>query len=413
MIEIAAERGYGAVTVRRLTRVAGVSTRSFYENFGEKEECFLGTYEWLVRRAARRMVGSQKAGRDWRQRLHLGLRALARDLAADPEAARLLLVEVFAVGPSAQERMSRAEAIFEAVVKTSLAEAPEEAMPPPFASRAIIAGVTTVARGRLLAGQVEELPGIVDELVEWALSYACGAAASAEQRGRPAEPWVSRDFQRGLEEEEEYRHRQVQGDERALVLGAVAKLAANDGYAALAPSRICAAAGVSRKAFDTHFDGVEACFLAAVEQLSTEAISEAARESAGTESWAAGLYRAVAILCERIAHDRVLSRLAFVEGLPPGPDGMRHRKRLLVAVAERLRRSVPPEQNLSKLAAEASVGATWDAIHRQVAAGRAPRLPQQADRLTFLLLAPAIGGALATDTIRDGDERFGEPSRLA
>jgi AcrR family transcriptional regulator len=398
MIEIVAADGYGAVTVRKLTRLAGVSSRSFYANFEEKEQCFLSTYEQLVRRTARRMARSQRPGQDWRQHLHQALRALTHDLAAEPSAAQLLLVESFAVGPPALARMSHAEAILEAVVRASLVEAPAEEAPPPFVARAIVAGATRVARERLLAGRVEELPEVADELTEWALSYACGAAASGDRRGRPAEPPMPLEDAE-LELEAARRVEQVRGDERALVLAAAAKLAASEGYAALSPARIRAAAGVSRRAFDAHFDGVEDCYLAAVEQLGTEAIADAVQQGAAAESWPSGLHRAVAALCERVGRDPALSRLAFLEGQPPGSGSMRRHQRL-AALAQHLRATAPPQRRPSKLAAEASVGAAWDSIQRQVAAGRAARLPQQAERLTFLLLAPALGGTTATATIQ-------------
>jgi AcrR family transcriptional regulator len=344
MIEIAAERGYEAVTVRKLAEVAGVSTRSFYEHFGEKEECFLSTYEWLVRRLARRMVRSQEAGRHWRQSLRLGLGTLIHELAAEPKAARLLLVEALVVGPPAAGRIARAEAIFDAVVKADLSQAPAEEMSPPFAARAIVSGATRVARTRLLEGRVEELPELVDELTEWALSYRGGPDADLLGRAatpeRPARSEASRQPQlRG--ERERRRVERSPRDSRALILAAVAKLAADDGYEALSAPRIRATAGVSRKAFDAHFDGVLGCYLAAVEQLSTEALAEAEHEGARAATWPAGLNRAVAVLCERIGRDRAFARLVFVEGTPPGLDGVRLRERLVATAAERLRRSAP------------------------------------------------------------------------
>lgn len=409
MIELAGKNGYAAVTVRDLTRLAGVSTRSFYEHFGDKEECFLSTYEWLARRAARRMVGSQKAGQDWRQHLHLGLRRFVHDVAAEPKAAHLLLIEASAIGLPALARMSRTEAIFEAVLNTSLSQASEEEMPPPFAARTIVSGATRVARARLLAGHAEELPEVVDELTEWALSYAC-ADVSADCRGQsggPANPFYPAPNDR-WEGQGQVRSRR---DPRALVLAAVAKLVAKQGYEALSPPRIRAAAGVSRKAFDAHFEGVHDCYLAAIEELSTDAIAEALYAGANGQTWPAAVYRTVAVFCERIGHDRTFASLIFAEGVPPGPNGMRLRERLIAIVAQRLHSSAPPGRRPSKLAAEASIGAAWDAIHRQVGAGRTPRLSQQANRLTFLLLAPAIGGDLATNTIRAEDERISELSR--
>src|SRR4051812_40348248 len=53
MVKTVAERGYGAVTVRELARVAGVSTRTFYRHYPSKEECFLRVHQLIVRRVLR------------------------------------------------------------------------------------------------------------------------------------------------------------------------------------------------------------------------------------------------------------------------------------------------------------------------------------------------------------------------
>lgn len=90
MLEIAAERGYGAVTVRELTQLAGVSTHTFYEHFEDKEKCFLSTCDLAVRRAARRVFASRKRGRQWHEQMRLTFRALTRELAREPRSARLL-----------------------------------------------------------------------------------------------------------------------------------------------------------------------------------------------------------------------------------------------------------------------------------------------------------------------------------
>jgi AcrR family transcriptional regulator len=402
LIEIAGEDGYGAVTVRRLTQRAGVSTRSFYEHFDDKDGCFLNTYEWLVRNAARGMMGSQKAGRDWRQRLRLGLWRFTRDLAAEPKAAHLLLLDAFAVGPPALEPISHAEAIFDAVVNSSLARAPKEEMSPPFAARAIVSGVTRVARVRLLAGRIKELPAVADELMEWACSFACGAAEVADPFTGPLESELETVSELGpTGGRKDPTREQSRRGPRALVLAAVAKLAASEGYEALSPPRIRAAAGVSRKAFEAHFVGVHDCYLTAVEVLSTEAISVAEQEGARAKTWPTAFHRAVAVLCERIAQDRTFARLTFVGGVPPGPTGIRLRERLIAIAVEWLRRSIPSACRPSELAAEASVAAAYDAIKRQVAAGHISRPARQAEQLTFLLLAPSIGGPAAIAAVQD------------
>ena len=78
MVEIAGEYGYEAVTVRELARLAGVSTRAFYEGFRDKEECFLKTYELVVQRAAAEIYSAQNGERRWPKRLRRALAALGR-----------------------------------------------------------------------------------------------------------------------------------------------------------------------------------------------------------------------------------------------------------------------------------------------------------------------------------------------
>ena len=383
MIEIAAESGYDAVTVRKLTRLAHVSTGSFYKHFEDKEECFLSTYEQLVLAAARRMVSAQRAGQDWRERLRLGLRTLTEDVAAEPKAARLVLLEPFAVGPAASDRIARAQAISEAVVRASFNQGAGPIAIDSFLVSAIVAGATRVTRARLLAERVEALPELVDQLLEWACSLVGRFAEPPDPSpGLPADPDPDRETERSE------GSRSAAGDERTLALAATAKLAAQGGYGALSTLRIRATAGVSRKSFQANFTGAEDCFLEAVEQLSESALTEATADGVRAHNWATGVHRTVAGLCARLAEDEVLSKLAFVEILAPGLSGIRRRERLVGFAAEHLRRSAPPAHRPARLAAEASTAAAWDAIHRQVRGEQAAQLQAQAPALALLLLAP-------------------------
>src|ERR1700736_2707263 len=53
MVEIVATRGYRATTIKAVCALAGVSRQTFYDLFGSnKQACFLGAYDHVVRRAA-------------------------------------------------------------------------------------------------------------------------------------------------------------------------------------------------------------------------------------------------------------------------------------------------------------------------------------------------------------------------
>src|SRR5262245_39522638 len=94
-IQIAAAGGYEAVKVREIVRVAKVSTRSFYEHFDSKEECFARTYAAVANDARTGLIGAQMEGGDWRKRLRQILAAFAGAVESNPAAARLALFDTY------------------------------------------------------------------------------------------------------------------------------------------------------------------------------------------------------------------------------------------------------------------------------------------------------------------------------
>ena len=195
------------------------------------------------------------------------------------------------------------------------------------------------------------------------------------------------------------------GDERALILAATERLVGREGYATLTVPRIRAVAGVSRRSFDTHFEGVRVSFLATLGTLSDRTLATAAPFDFTADDWAAGVHRMIVDLCRRLAHDHAFAGLAFLEVFSPGSEAIHWRSEMIVKLAMRLRRGAPSAQRPSQFAAEASIGAMWGVIHHFVATGRAARLPLAAPVLSYLALAPALGGAATIDAIASGVDR--------
>ncbi len=399
MLEIAAERGYEAVTVRELTQLAGVSSHTFYEHFEGKEECFLSTCDAVVRGSAERVFAARKRGRDWHEQVRLTFRALTRELAHESKGARLVLVCAPAVGPTGLARMRRAGALLEQMAAQGFARAPDGVAVPPLIVKGIVAGLARLACARLLAGRESELRSLAPELMDWALSFRSEAASGLGQVNwgpQPAEPGggATGNPKAGG------ATGQALEDERAIILTATTRLAADAGYRQLSVPGIRAAAGVSRKSVDTYFEDVTDCFLAALEQLIRRAVAYAVRQGATADTWPAGLHRALVAFCTYLARDSAFARLGFVEVFAPGTAGIQFRTRLIAAVADRLRRSAPSRQRPSELAAEASVGAALGILHHYIAAGRPEQLARAAPTLSFMMLAPAIGAPAAAEAIR-------------
>lgn len=387
MIELVAGRGYNAVTVAALAERARVSKRDFYKHFSGKEECFLATYDTIVSSSVREILAAVEGEGEWRERCRLGFLAFADQIADSPEAARLALIEAFAAGAAAVERMLHTNRLFEALVAKNLGLTDGPTGLPPLVVKGIVAGCGRVARARLLSGHPRQLMLDGDELMEWALSFCDDDVVQLRGLGVAGAPLPAATAEPPL------------GDERAMILAATAKLASKEGYATLTVSRVRAAAGVSGHSFFAHFDGVADCFLATLETLSGRTLAAAEPSFLMADDWASGVHRMIASLCRHLAGDPAFAGLAFLEVFSPGCEAIQWRSEMIAKLAAMLRREAPPAQRPTVFAAEASIGAMWGVIHHFVATGRGAQLPIAAPVLSYLALAPALGGTAAVGAI--------------
>jgi AcrR family transcriptional regulator len=386
MVELVAEYGYGAVSVTQLTRCARVSKRDFYKHFSSKEECFLATYDDIIDRSVCGILAAIDDGKDGRERLRLGFLAFADQIAENPEAARLALVEVFAVGAAAVERMLDTNRRFESLVAGALAEGSIRV--PLLLVKGIVAGCSRVARARLFSRRPSQLALDGEELMEWVFTLCNDEAVRLRGLAPAAAPARSA----GVADV-------PPGDERALILAATERLARREGYMTLTVPRVRAAAGVSKRSFDAHFAGVADCFLATLGMLSGRVLATAEPSFFTADTWAAGVHRMIADLGHHLAGDPGFADLAFLEVFSPDPEVVRWRGEMIVKLAAMLRQQAPPALRPSTLAAEASIGAMWGVIHHFVATDRGVHLPVAAPVLSYLAIAPVLGGPAAVEAI--------------
>ena len=385
MVELVNELGYRGLTVRALTRTSEVSTRSFYSHYANVDEAFASTCEWLVGCAAERsetaLRGAEGPGRGLRQ----GLLGLLGAMAEDPAAARLVLVDAYAAETAVRERIGAAKREFERLLARPLAAAPDRAPVPDRVFEGMVAGVEFIARSRLRAGLAAELPALAAALGAWILSLG----DAEEQPPREIAAGPAADTGAGRVGSLAAALRGETGNERGRLLVAVTRLASAEGYATLTVPKIRAEAGVSRRSFDAHFDGVEECFLAALEVLTAAALAHAERLLTAGDDWETNVERATLALCTEVARDPAAGRLVLVEVLAPGLEGLYFRGEAIRLIASRLRAAAPRERRPSELAAEASTAAAWQIVQAEVAAGQGAALPQLAATLARVLTRPA------------------------
>lgn len=99
MAEVCGERGYVDTSVAEVAKRAGVSTASFYRQFKDKRECMLASFEELFGRLLMEIERACAAQPKQVEKARTAAATAAALLAADAPAARLLTIEIGAVGP--------------------------------------------------------------------------------------------------------------------------------------------------------------------------------------------------------------------------------------------------------------------------------------------------------------------------
>src|SRR5512133_3867401 len=101
VIEVVSETGYAGLTVRGVIERAGVSRRTFYEHFSNKQDVFLAAYDVVVETLAHEVRLAYARGRTYPQRVGFALETFLGLLAGHPALAHVCIVQVLAAGPDA------------------------------------------------------------------------------------------------------------------------------------------------------------------------------------------------------------------------------------------------------------------------------------------------------------------------
>jgi AcrR family transcriptional regulator len=102
--------GYADATAEAIAREAGMSKATFYEHFGNKEDCIVALFDTATEVVLHAMRGAAEASRDEpaQVRVRALVAAFLQALVDFPDEAQTLLVEIVGAGPRAMERRDRA-----------------------------------------------------------------------------------------------------------------------------------------------------------------------------------------------------------------------------------------------------------------------------------------------------------------
>ncbi|REE99841.1 TetR/AcrR family transcriptional regulator [Thermomonospora umbrina] len=165
VVEVAGTKGYGALTVDRIVAHSGVSRRTFYELFRNKDEAFIGAYDTVVNRMSEAIVESMETADDPAAKMRAGLSEYLRFLSADPLAARVAVVEVLAAGPEAVARRDATRRRFVRTIAAFVRELDPDWPEPELTAEGMAGAVRELVYFRILRGETETLPALFPGLL--------------------------------------------------------------------------------------------------------------------------------------------------------------------------------------------------------------------------------------------------------
>jgi AcrR family transcriptional regulator len=165
MAQVVAEKGYGATTVADVIDRAGVSRKTFYEHFKDREECFLSAFDAGVDILLTTVRASDPGTGGPLVRARARVRAYLETLAAEPAFARTFVIEVGGAGPRAVERRGEVLAEFAELARELAAEEGIGAGIPDEAYLGAVGATNEIVAAWVAGGRTAELAELEDAVV--------------------------------------------------------------------------------------------------------------------------------------------------------------------------------------------------------------------------------------------------------
>ncbi|MGX6449812.1 TetR/AcrR family transcriptional regulator [Patulibacter sp. S7RM1-6] len=186
VVDVASVAGYGPMVVEDIISTAGVSRRTFYDYFPNKEAAFLEAYDQAVDGLKAKVGAAYAITGTLPERTGWAVHVLVETLADDPAMAEMGVVEVLAAGAEAVERRCAAMERLSTLIVDGVREAGVPDDVPPLTPLAIVGGIHEVVYSRVLHGELERLRGEVPEIVRMVFLPYVGRDAAAQARDAAA-----------------------------------------------------------------------------------------------------------------------------------------------------------------------------------------------------------------------------------
>ncbi len=437
LIELIAERGYQAVRILDLTKLARVSRPTFYSLYADKEELFLAAYDEIAKRTAETIMEAYDTrGSSQGERLRTAMRAFAGLAAAEPDAVSLMVLGAFGAGPKALERRNGTLEALEQSIRASRSQVGHEGgstngrkgaadrrspSKTDLTVKVILGGIREVTAARLRRGRPGELPGLADELAAWAESYPAKLPAGLDPPTAAARRSKDKNAEDGQDEHiASERARQAEGrlpsgrhdlprqfivkNQRERIVDATAAIVAEKGLAGLTIPEIARRANVSHQTFYEMYPTKHDAFLGAQKVGLHQALGIAVQAyEAHGDDWPMGVAAGVRALLDYLASEPAHAHLTVVDTFAASPLAIEIRDTGLHAFAAYLQPGyhyTPSGRAVPGIAPEAIAGGIWQVLHHHIEYERVEDIAELAPQLVYVALTPFLGGKEAARIAR-------------
>lgn len=187
MLEVVGSNGYEVASVRMVLDHTGLYRQAFYDEFADKDACYLEALEFGVAKMEAIASAAAALEEDWLGKLRAGLGAVLDALDTDPAMGRSLVVEVHAAGAGALKIRSEAMKRITDFIDSARHSSTGTEAPPPIAAEGIVAGMHAVVHAKLAAGEDSGFRRLLPDFMYFAvLPYFGSEVADAEMKAARA-----------------------------------------------------------------------------------------------------------------------------------------------------------------------------------------------------------------------------------
>jgi AcrR family transcriptional regulator len=184
MVAAAGTKGYRSTTIADITGRARVSRDTFYQQFANKEQCFLAAYNLIVRELLDEMVAVGTSEPSYIENVRNGVRAYLKFWSERPDAARVCTLEIRAAGGEAlahgEHTLRRFARLYGAVAQQARVEQPQLPTVPDIVPRAIVVATLELITDYVREDRVSSLSEFESDLLYlWLMGLAGHEVAAA------------------------------------------------------------------------------------------------------------------------------------------------------------------------------------------------------------------------------------------